>query len=131
MQTFRYYNPNPRNRSGVGDCTVRAVSKALGVSWESAYIDLVIQGYLLGDMPSSNQVVDSYLRSQGFSKHVIKDRCPDECYTIKDFAVDHPEGTYILGTGTHMVAVKNGMYHDSWDSGDEVPLYYYEEGIPW
>lgn len=52
MQTFRYYNPNPRNRSGVGDCTVRAVSKALGVSWESAYIDLVIQGYLRCAMSS-------------------------------------------------------------------------------
>lgn len=131
MQTFRYYNPNPRNRSGVGDCTVRAVSKALGVSWESAYIDLVIQGYLLGDMPSSNMVMDSYLRSQGFTKHIIENNCPDDCYTVRDFAKDHPRGTYILGTGTHVIAVVEGQYNDSWDSGDEVPIYYYEEGISW
>lgn len=131
MQTFRYYNPNPRNRSGVGDCTVRAVSKALNISWESAYIDLVIQGYLLADMPSSNVTMDLYLRSQGFSKHIIEDRCPEECYTVKDFVSDHPHGIYILGTGSHVIAVVDGIYYDSWDSGNEIPIYYYEEGISW
>lgn len=124
---YKYYNPNPRNRNGVGDCTVRAVSKALGISWEAAYIDLVIQGYLLGDMPSSNMVMDSYLKSQGFTKHVIKDTCPEDCYTVSDFADEHPSGIYILGTGTHVVAVDSGTYYDSWPSGDESPIYYYEK----
>ena len=123
---YRYYNPNPRQRSGVGDCTVRAVSKALGISWEAAYIDLVVQGYLIGDMPSSNIVMNTYLRSQGFSKYGISNSCPD-CYTIREFSIDHPEGTYILGTGTHVVAVIDGEYYDSWDSGDEIPQYYYEK----
>lgn len=124
---FRYYNPNPRNRNGVGDCTVRAVSKALGMSWNEAYIDLVIQGYLLADMPSSNMVMDSYLRSQGFSKYVIGDSCPD-CYTAREFAEEHPKGIYILGTGTHVIAMIDGVYYDSWDSGDEYPIYYYTKG---
>lgn len=123
---FRYFNPNPRNRNGVGDCTVRAVSKALNISWNSAYIDLVVQGYLLADMPSSNVVMNSYLHSQGFSRHVIGDSCPD-CYTISEFADDHPQGTYILGTGSHVVAVVDGFYYDSWNSGDEVPIYYYQK----
>ena len=125
---YKYYNPNPRNRTGVGDCTVRAVSKALNISWEQAYVDLVVQGYLLADMPSSNMVMNAYLLSKGFSKHVIKDTCPD-CYTIDDFANDHPEGTYILGTGTHVVAMISGTYYDSWPSGDESPIYYYQKEI--
>lgn len=125
---FVYYNPNPRNRKNVGDCTVRAVSKALGISWETAYIDLVMQGYFLADMPSSNVVMSSYLHSKGFKKHVIDDLCPD-CYSIKDFADEHFRGTYILGTGTHVVCVVDGNYYDSWDSGDEVPVYYYQKEI--
>ncbi len=125
---YQYYNPNPRNRNAVGDCTVRAISKALDLSWNSAYIDLAIQGYLLADMPSSNMAMNAYLRSQGFSKHIIDDTCPD-CYTVKDFVMDHPRGTYVLGTGTHVVTAIDGVYYDSWDSGDETPVYYYRKDI--
>lgn len=123
---YEYYNPNKRNRKVVGDCTVRAVSKALGISWETAYIDLVMQGYYLADMPSSNAVMSSYLHSKGFSKHIIPDLCPD-CYSIEDFAKEHPKGTYILGTGTHVVCIKDGVIYDAWDSSDEVPIYYYQK----
>ena len=123
---YEYYNPNKRNRKVVGDCTVRAVSKALGISWETAYIDLVMQGYYLADMPSSNAVMSSYLHSKGFSKHIIPDLCPD-CYSINDFAKEHSHGTYILGTGTHVVCVKDGVIYDAWDSSDEVPIYYYQK----
>ena len=120
------YNPNPRKRNNVGDCTVRSVSKALGIPWETAFIDLMMQAYEMGDMPSSNLVMSAFLHSKGFSRHVVDDLCPD-CYTIKDFANEHPQGTYILGTGTHVVCVVDGDYYDSWDSGDEIPVYYYEK----
>ena len=123
---YKYYNPNSRRRTSVGDCTVRAVSKALNISWETAYIDLAVQGYLLADMPSSNVVMNTYLHSQGFSRHSIEDNCPD-CYTVREFAEDHPFGIYILGTGTHVVTVIDGIYYDSWDSGDEIPQYYYKK----
>ena len=26
----------------------------------------------------------------------------------------------------HVIAVENGDYYDNWDSGDEVPIYYWE-----
>ena len=125
MAYYSYFNPNPRHLNPVGDCTVRAISKALNIPWETAYIDLVMQGYSVGDMPSSNAVVNSYLRSKGFRKHTIDDRCPD-CYTFADFAKEHPKGIYILGTGTHLACVESGLIRDSWDSSDCIPLYYYE-----
>jgi hypothetical protein len=28
----------------------------------------------------------------------------------------------MLATGTHVVAVIDGNYYDTWDSGDEVPI---------
>lgn len=122
---YIYFNPNPRHKKSVGDCTVRALSKALDIPWETAYIDLVSEAYDMGDMPSSNAVMNAYLRGKGFKKHTIDDLCPD-CYNIRDFADEHFRGTYIVGTGTHVVAVIDGKYFDSWDSGDEIPLFYYE-----
>lgn len=123
-QMYVYYNPNPRQRH-TGDCTVRAVSKALGISWETAYIDLVMEGYSLADMPSSNLVMQRYLRTKGFSKHVIPDTCPD-CYTFAEFAEDHPKGTYIVCTGTHVATIIDSVLWDSWNSSDEILIFYYK-----
>lgn len=123
--SYKYYNPNPRHNNSVGDCTIRAVSKALNIPWETAYIDLVMQGYEIGDMPSSNVVLNSYLRSKWFRRNVVSNLCPD-CYTFSDFAREHPKGTYIVCTGTHVACIKDGIIYDSWDSSDEVVIFYYE-----
>ena len=55
------HNENPDGRN-VGDCTVRAISTALGQEWETTYIALALQGYLMGDMPSANHVWGAYLQ---------------------------------------------------------------------
>ena len=122
---YKHFNNNPRHKHNVGDCVIRAVSKALHISWETAYIDMVMQGYLMADMPSSNAVLNSYLRTKGFTKHTLPDNCPD-CYSFEDFAIDNPKGTFILGTGTHVAACIDGTIYDAWDSSDCVPIYYYE-----
>lgn len=118
------YNPNPHN-SRVGDCTVRAISKALNQKWEKTYIGLCLQGLIMCDMPSANNVWGAYLKSKGFRRNIIPDDVLD-CYTVKDFAKDHPKGKYILAISGHVVAVEDGNYYDSWDSGNEVPVYFWE-----
>ena len=118
-------NPNP-NGSYVGDCVIRALSIAMNKTWHEIYIELSIQGLVLCDMPSSNRVWGEYLKSQGYHRYIIPDTCP-QCYTIRDFCADNPEGTFILGTGTHVVTVIDGDYYDSWDSGDELPIYYWKK----
>lgn len=117
------YNPSPTGAK-VGDCAVRAVAKALGVDWETSYILIAYNGFLMGDVMSSNNVWGSVLREHGFKRHTISNTCPD-CYTVKDFCEDHPVGTYVLCTGTHAVCVEDGSYFDSWDSGEEVPSFYW------
>ena len=125
MGIYQFYNPNPKHQNPVGDCIIRALTKALNIPWESAYLDMAMEGYDRGDMPSSNAVLDSYLRSKGFRKYAIPNDCPN-CYTFADFAGEHFKGTYIVCTGTHVACIKDGILWDSWDSSECVPIFYYE-----
>ncbi|MDE6879976.1 MAG: hypothetical protein K2P20_01310 [Oscillospiraceae bacterium] len=121
---YAYYNPNPAGRS-VGDCAVRALSKALGKTWEETYAGLALEGFLQGDLPNADDVWGRYLRARGFTRHWIPDGCPD-CYTVAGFAADHPQGTFVLSMpGRHVVAVVDGVVYDSWDSSREVPTYFW------
>lgn len=120
---FEFYNPNPTGKN-VGDCTVRAISKALGQIWEESYIGLCVYGYMLGDMPSADAVWGAYLKSRGFVRRIIPNTCAD-CYTAADFAKEHPEGIFILALSGHVICIKDGTIYDSWDSTGEVPLYYW------
>lgn len=115
-------NNNPLSRR-VGDCSVRAVATALGISWEEAYTLLAAAGYRMGNVISSNEVITAVLRQYGFYKETIPDLCP-ECYTIEEFCEDHPYGTFVLFTSGHVATVIDGDLYDVWDSGDEIPLFY-------
>ena len=126
MSRWIQYNPNPEKR-GAGDCAVRAVAKALGVSWDQAYSMLAAQGYTMKDLPNANHVWGAVLRENGFSRYTLPNTCPD-CYTAEDFAMDHQEGTYVLGFGDHVVTIINGKIFDSWNSSGLVPQYYWTNG---
>lgn len=122
--SFIEYNPNPVGRR-VGDCSVRAISKALGVDWEKAYTLIAANGFRMGDMPSSDSVWGAVLRQNGFYRKAIPNQCPD-CYTARDFCIEHPRGIYVLGFGGHVATVVDGDIYDSWDSSDEIPQYYWQ-----
>ena len=117
------YNPNP-NGKRVGDCTIRAISKLTGKSWEDVYAGLTVQGFLYGDMPSSNSVWGGYLQRLGYKRYVVPNTCPN-CYTVRDFCADHPNGAYLLVLNGHVVTCISGNYYDTWNSGDEVPQFYW------
>ncbi len=123
MSLYKPYNPNPaRNR--VGDCTVRAICKATDQEWNRVFTALSAYGFVSKDMPSANHVWGRYLRSLGFKRYLIE----NEDVTVADFAREHPEGIYILAIEGHVVCVRDGCYWDSWDSGEEIPIYYWTRG---
>ncbi len=120
---WKEWNPNPTSRR-VGDCAVRAVARALGVDWETAYLKIAAAGYGMGDMPSSDSVWGAVLRQNGFYRKAVPNTCP-MCYTVEMFAQEHPEGIYVLALGCHVVTVEDGDWYDTWNSGDEVPQFYW------
>lgn len=85
---------------------------------------------MMSDMPSANRVWREYLKDNGFKKYLIPETCPD-CYTVTDFCRDHQQGIYILGIdgnkGGHVVTVVDGNYYDTWDSGQEIPYFFWRK----
>lgn len=117
------YNPNPVALDGI-DCTVRALTKALDVPWEKAYTMLAANGFAMADMPNANHVFNATLRQHGFKRYIIPNSCPD-CYTLADFAADHPQGLYVLAFGDHVCTLVSGDWYDSWNSANRVPMFYW------
>lgn len=118
-------NVNPIARRTI-DCTVRAIASALGQDWDTTFVGITEKAFDLKDMPTANHVWGAYLRSKGWKRQVIPNDCPD-CYTVADFCNDHKAGIYILALNRHVVCVIDGDYFDTWDSGEEIPLYYWEK----
>ena len=120
---FIMTNPNPKEKY-VGDCVVRALSIALDKGWRDVFKELAILCMIECDMPSSNQIWGEYLGEQGFIRHTVPDTCP-QCYTVKDFCNDNPNGLYILSSGNHVVTAIDGNFYDTWDSSGEQVIFYW------
>lgn len=121
---FRYLNTNPYNIDD-RDCTIRAISLFLNKEWDEVYWGICRVGFDLKRMPSTNITWKQYLKEQGYEPIRIPHYCPD-CYTVNEFTEQHKQGAYLLKVDEHVVTVIDGYYYDTWDSGDEVVLYYYE-----
>ena len=119
------YNPNPCGRR-VGDCAVRAISKALDTTWESAYIMLAMNGLQMCDAMNADSVIGATLRQNGFTRKSISMSCPD-CYDVEEFCKEFPTGVYVLFFGGHVACVDSGNLFDAWDSSHETPQYFWEK----
>lgn len=128
---FQYYQPNKKDlKDQYGDCTIRALSKALGVTWLEAFDKMIplCREYQVSNVfgaPSSieRQIVERL----GFTYHGISNKRGSKRPTVDSFAKDHPEGTFILNVANHEVACVNGKYYDTWDSGYKSLYGYYEK----
>ena len=120
---YIHYQPNPCGRA-VGDRSVRAISAALDISWEEAFDILTKFARNMCDMPSSDQVWGAVLRANGFYRQALPTYCPN-CYTVENFCIDFPTGIYVLSFGGHVATVIDGDLYDSWNSSQEVPVYFW------
>ena len=128
MNRYRYYQPNKLDlKDEYGDCTVRALSKALGCTWLEAFdaeIPLCRKYQVSSAFDAPARVRKAILEELGFTYTGITNKKGTKRPTVKEFAKDHKTGSYILNVANHEVACVDGIYYDTWDSGDR-PLYGY------
>lgn len=122
---FIYLNLNPFNKD-TDDCTIRAISLFLNQSWDKTYLDICEMGFFIKEMPSTNHTWRKYLINKGCIRERISNFYPYE-YTVKDFCYDHPYGRYLIKVDEHVLTVINGIYYDTWDSGNEIIHYYWRK----
>lgn len=127
---YVYYQPNSKDlKDKYGDCQVRALSKALGISWLEAF-DMTIpicreaQTYTI--FGGSCDVGKGNLAKLGFEYHGVSNKRGTKRPTVDSFTKAHPTGSYILKVAHHVVACVDGKYYDTWDSGDCCLYGYYE-----
>lgn len=130
MKRYEYYQPNKKDlKDSYSDCQVRALSKALGVTWLEAF-DLTIpicremQTYTI--FGGSCEIGKKSLAKLGFEYHGVSNKKGTKRPTVDSFAKEHPTGRYIAKVASHVVAVVDGKYYDTWDSGDKSMYGYYE-----
>lgn len=105
---------------------MRSIATVTGLSWDEVFLELSIEAYIAKDKLDANYVWGNWLTTHGFTKHRLPDTCP-LCYSVRDFVRDHKKGLFILGDGTHAIAVVDGYYVDTFDSGDRTVLFYFEK----
>lgn len=127
---FKYYQPNKKDvKDQYGDCTIRALSKALNVSWIEAFDSMIPicreeQTSNIFDVPAKKRA--TLLEQLGFTYTGVSNKKGTTRPTVDDFAKKHKTGTYIAMVAHHAVAIVDGYYYDTWDSGRK-PMYGYYE----
>lgn len=116
-------NPNPKHKH-VPDCVIRALAIVLNKTWYQVYDDLYLVGRWECSVSCHDDVWGAYLHMQGFEQFMLPEACP-RCISIREFTKYYPKGRYVIGTGGHAVAIIDGDYYDSWDSGDEIPSFFW------
>lgn len=119
---YCYYQPNDKDlKDKYGDCTIRALSKALGVTWLEAF-DLTVplcREYQVSSVFGCPSKIERQIIGRlGFTYTGVSNKKGTKRPTVDSFAKDHPTGTYILNVANHEVACSDGKYYDTWDCGN-------------
>ena len=116
-------NPNPIKKQ-VPDCVIRAFCIALNKPWLEVFDELTSLARSEFSITADDNIWGLYLYEHGFDQFLLPHECP-RCITIRQFCNIFPKGLYIIGTGSHAVTVIDGNYYDSWDSGNEIPTFFW------
>ena len=129
-RNYKYYQPNSKDlKDKFSDCTIRALSKALNLSWIETF-DLTIPFCREYQIPNifftSINIEKEIMAKLGFVYTGISNKHGTKRPTVDSFAKSHSKGTFILNVANHEVAVVDGCYYDTWDCGTCCLYGYYE-----
>jgi len=120
MLKFKKLNMNPKGRK-TGDCSTRAISYALGITWEDALKLQCEEALKTKYDPTSRQVMERVLGKFGYIK-MRQPRTEDNLrYTIysldKFLSNIDRQNKIVCNVANHYVVVDGDSYVDTWDSG--------------
>lgn len=118
-RNYKYYQPNKCDlKDQYGDCVIRALTKVVEKEWKTVFDELVPIARELQCMPNGKPCYEEYLKTNGFTYTGVSNRKGTKRPTVDSFAKTHPIGTYFLRVAHHVVACIDGIYYDTWESGD-------------
>lgn len=124
-----YFQPNDKDlKDKYGDCTIRALCKALNCTCLEAFdkvLPFMRKSQCLWNS-APQKLVKEWFEQLGFVYHGVSNKSGSKRPTVEDFAKNHPNGTYIVKVAHHQVAVVNGKYYDTWNSGWKTMYGWYE-----
>ena len=128
MKRYKYYQPNKKDiKDRQGDCVVRALTKVMNKTWLEVFNELIPYAIEIQCMPNSKTCYESYLKDNGFEYHGISNKKGSKRPTVESFTKEHKAGTFFLNVANHVVSVVDGIYYDTWDSGQCCLYGYYEK----
>lgn len=128
---YVYYQPNKKDlKDRYGDCTIRALSKALNCTWLEAFDKMIplCREYQVSNVFDAPSIIEREIIGRlGFNYVGVSNKKGSKRPTVDSFANGHPEGIFILNVANHEVACVNGKYYDTWDCGYKSLYGYYEK----
>ena len=125
---FKYYQPNEKDiKDKQGDCAIRGLTKFYDISWLDAFDKLVVYARRNQVMINGIDNIKELLQDDKVEYETIY----KQKKSVSDFTSEHKQGKYLLyvrvGFGTHIVAVENGLYYDTWDCGKKLVYGYWKK----
>lgn len=116
---WKYYQPNKKDlKDKYGDCVIRALTKVMDKEWLEVFDELLPYARELQCNPNSKTCYTTFLTDKGFTYVGISNKKGTKRPTVQSFTKDHKEGVYFVTVANHVVAVVDGYFYDTWDSGD-------------
>lgn len=105
--SYKYYNANPLNNKS-DDCTIRAISTALNMSWDSVYDMLSDLAQEYGTMQDNRNFILDFLNSNF-------ERMPTYGMTVGDVARKYDNNIVLITMLGHITTSKYGKLYDTFD----------------
>lgn len=120
------------------DCSIRALMKLEGISWETAYIMLAEAGLIVKDVMNSTRAIEYVLTKRlGYVKgHSTKPPKGGKWPKVHKWCFDyfmevggeHENRKVFIFTTGHVIPSMRGLYYDTADSGNmTVRSFYYKD----
>lgn len=124
------YNANPKERTNVGDCVIRALSKATGKSWDEVYDELYIIGKKKKRMMNDPHTYKEFLKNNNFTLCPAARDEDGKMISVKEFSNNvNADTMYVIHTRKHLTVVFNGDIYDTWDTSYEKAGKFYSKRI--